>query len=62
MSIKQIACFTVLAGALIWATGTTWSQDTPKKPHIPLQKTIGEVTATAPVPSLFVLNSGGRKT
>ena len=29
------------------------------KPHIPLQKTIGQVTPTGPVPSLFVLNSDG---
>ena len=30
-------------------------------PHIPLQKTIGVVTATGPVPSLFVVNSAGAK-
>ena len=61
MSINQIACLTLLAGALVWTPGTGFGQDTTKKSHIPLQKTIGEVTATAPVPSLFVLNSGGAK-
>lgn len=31
------------------------------KPHVPLQKTIGVVTPTGPVPSLFVVNSAGAK-
>lgn len=37
------------------------AQDAPKKPHVPLEKTIGVVTPTGPVPSLAVLNSSGAK-
>lgn len=43
---------------LIAASGPLAAQDAPK-PHVPLQKTIGKVTPTGPVPSLFVLNSEG---
>jgi hypothetical protein len=35
------------------------SADSGAKKHVPLQKTIGQVTPTGPVPSLFVLNSDG---
>ncbi|MBD9450397.1 MULTISPECIES: hypothetical protein [unclassified Rhizobium] len=38
-----------------------FAQDAPKKPHVPLEKTIGVVTPTGPVPSLAVLNSSGAK-
>ncbi|WP_025662419.1 hypothetical protein [Rhizobium sp. IBUN] len=38
-----------------------FAQDAPKKPHMPLEKTIGVVTPTGPVPSLAVLNSSGAK-
>jgi hypothetical protein len=61
MNIKQIAYSTVLAGGFVWAAGSAFGQDATTKPHVPLQKLIGQVTATAPVPSLFVLNSGGAK-
>ena len=37
------------------------AQDAVKKPHVPLEKTIGEVKASAPVPSLAVLNAAGAK-
>ncbi|WP_018860117.1 hypothetical protein [Rhizobium sp. 42MFCr.1] len=38
-----------------------FAQDAPKKPHVPLEKTIGVVTPAGPVPSLAVLNSSGAK-
>jgi hypothetical protein len=37
------------------------AQDTAKRPHVPLEKTIGAVQASAPVPSLAVLNALGAK-
>jgi hypothetical protein len=35
------------------------AQDAPVTRHVPLQKSIGKVTPTGPVPSLFVLNAEG---
>jgi hypothetical protein len=46
---------------LVCSTGWAQSQETPTKPHVPLAKTIGEPQATAPVPSLAVLNAAGAK-
>ena len=37
------------------------AQDAAKKPHVPLEKTIGQVKPTGPVPSLAVINSAGRQ-
>jgi hypothetical protein len=45
----------MVAGSLACAA---IAQDKPA-PHVPLQKTIGETTATGPVPSLAVMNSDG---
>jgi hypothetical protein len=46
---------------LVLASTGANAQETGKKAHVPLQKNIGEVTATAPVPSLAVLNADGAK-
>ena len=48
------------AGALALSTAAM-AQDAAKKPHVPLEKTIGTVTPSAPVPSLAVINSDGAK-
>ena len=50
---------TTLAGGLLLASSGAMAQEAPKKKHVPLEKTIGQVTATAPVPSLAVINSDG---
>ncbi|MGR9195996.1 hypothetical protein [Rhizobium leguminosarum] len=50
----------IFAGTLALTTAAL-AQDAPKKPHVPLEKTIGVVTPTGPVPSLAVLNSAGAK-
>jgi len=42
-------------------TSAAFAQDAPKKPHVPLEKAIGQVTPTGPVPSLAVLNAAGAK-
>lgn len=56
---KSLMLRTLFAGCVM-ATGVS-AQDAAKKPHVPLEKTIGAVTATAPVPSLAVINSTGAK-
>ncbi len=52
--------FAVVGGLALAATAAV-AQDSPKKQHVPLDKTIGAVTPTAPVPSLAVINSDGAK-
>ncbi|TCL71354.1 hypothetical protein [Rhizobium sp. BK251] len=61
MLTRNLACLVFVAGGLCAAAGGSFAQDAAVKPHVPLEKTIGVVTATGPVPSLFVLNSAGAK-
>lgn len=51
----------VFSGFALAASGKTQAQDSGAAPNVPLTKTIGQVTPTGPVPSLFVLNSAGAK-
>ena len=60
MRTNLIAGVTLVAAGLALATTATVAQEA-KKPHIPLQKTIGQPTPTGPVPSLAVINSAGAK-
>ncbi|MEK1889258.1 MAG: hypothetical protein AAAB35_17180 [Phyllobacterium sp.] len=60
MLTKKLAVLALIGGVCPVAVGA-WAQDADVKPHVPLQKTIGVVTPTGPVPSLFVLNSAGAK-
>ncbi|TCR91745.1 MULTISPECIES: hypothetical protein [Rhizobium/Agrobacterium group] len=59
MLARNLSCLafavTVLCCTVIGAS----AQEANVKPHIPLQKTIGQVTPTGPVPSLAVINSAG---
>ncbi len=52
--------FAVVGGLALAATAAV-AQDSTKKQHVPLDKAIGVVTPTAPVPSLAVINSDGVK-
>ncbi|RVL26657.1 hypothetical protein, partial [Sinorhizobium meliloti] len=52
--------FAVVGGLALAATAAV-AQDSTKKQHVPLDKAIGAVTPTAPVPSLAVINSDGVK-
>ena len=62
MLTKNFACLVLIAGGLCFGSrGGARAQDADVKPHVPLQKTIGVVTPTGPVPSLFVVNSAGAK-
>ena len=57
--------FRVTMGLMLIAAGLSLvpalanAAEPAKKPHVPLEKTIGTVKATGPVPSLAVLNSQG---
>jgi hypothetical protein len=51
----------VLAGTLPLLAGTVLAQEAAKKPHVPLEKTIGQVSQQAPVASLLVLNAEAAK-
>jgi hypothetical protein len=59
MKIDRIASLVFAGGFAL--TSTAFAQDVPKKPHVPLEKTIGDITPTGPVPSLAVINSAGAK-
>lgn len=59
MSIRNLACLVLLAGGFYSFAGEASAQDADVPPHVPLQKTIGVVTPTGPVPSLAVINSAG---
>src|SRR5262245_58430556 len=61
MTIQAIAGTLAMAAGLILVGAGANAQEAGKKAHVPLQKNIGEVPATAPVPSLAVLNSDGAK-
>ncbi|WP_246664034.1 hypothetical protein [Phyllobacterium sp. SYP-B3895] len=61
MKLKS-ALSLLLAGSLsMLNAGGSFAQDATRKPHVPLEKTIGQVTPTGPIPSLAVLNSDGAK-
>ena len=56
--------FTALTRVAVMAAGFAFAASyagatEPANPHVPLQKTIGQPTAQAPVPSLGVINSDG---
>jgi hypothetical protein len=57
MSVKSPVSIALFAGSLVLAPSIAFSQDATVKPHVPLEKTIGQVAPTGPVPSLAVLNS-----
>lgn len=61
MNWKHLAHVALLLGGMVSAAGIASAQDAAKKPHVPLQKTIGQVTPTGPEPSLAVMNSDGAK-
>jgi|APEBP8051073178_1049388.scaffolds.fasta_scaffold00002_44 hypothetical protein len=54
----SVALKGALLGAALLAANMALAQDAPAK-HQPLQKTIGQVTPTGPVPSLMVMNAQG---
>ena len=59
MNVNRITSTIALAGGLALATAGAMAQDPATKPHVPLEKTIGQVKQTGPVPSLAVINSQG---
>lgn len=61
MPLRIVLILGLLAGSQWLVAGGASAQEADVKPHVPLAKTIGHVTPTGPVPSLFVLNSAGAK-
>ncbi|MFO1121221.1 MAG: hypothetical protein U1F47_02695 [Hyphomicrobiales bacterium] len=59
MTISTAARVMLFAAGLSLTATLAGAAETAKKPHVPLEKTIGQVTPTGPVPSLAVLNSQG---
>ncbi len=59
MKLDRLTTLIVLGSVAL--SPAAFAQDAPKKPHVPLEKTIGVVTPAGPVPSLAVLNSSGAK-
>jgi hypothetical protein len=52
----------LLAGTLgLMSAVSVLAQEAAKTPHVPLEKTIGQVTQKAPIASLLVINSEGAK-
>lgn len=60
MTIKAAAAAAFAAGFIVAGASAAQAQDA-KKPHVPLEKSIGQPQATAPVPSLAVINAAGAK-
>ena len=61
MRAQKFAYLVMVVGGVCSAPGIALSQDAAPKPHVPLEKSIGQVTPTGPVPSLAVLNAAGAK-
>lgn len=51
----------LLAGSLTLLASTVLAQDAATKPHVPLGKTVGQVSQQAPLASLLVVNADGAK-
>lgn len=51
----------ISVGLVVLSTAGGLAQQSPGKPHVPLQKTIGVPYADRPVPSLAVLNAAGAR-
>jgi len=60
MHTNQFVSLVLLIGSMGPATAVL-AQDAMTKPHVPLEKSIGQVKPTGPVPSLAVLNAAGAK-
>jgi len=60
MKIHHLLHTALLISGVAIVSGQAKAQDAVRKPHVPLQKTIGGAT-TAPEPSLAVINSAGAR-
>lgn len=59
MLIHKLAGVALLAVTICAPARLAQADDAIIRPHVPLEKTIGAVTPTGPVPSLAVINSAG---
>jgi hypothetical protein len=61
MTPKHTLRLAVFLGGVTFAAVGAIGQESARKPHVPLEKTAGQVKSSGPVPSLAVINSGGAK-
>ncbi|WP_420846311.1 hypothetical protein, partial [Microvirga brassicacearum] len=61
MNIHHMVHAALLLAGIAGASSQSLAQEAAKKLHVPLQKTIGEATKSAPEPSLAVINSAGAR-
>lgn len=61
MNVHDLVATALLLLSITATSGQALAQDANKKPHVPLQKTIGVAAQTAPEPSLAVINSAGAR-
>ena len=59
MNVNRITSMIAFLGGMALATAGAMAQDSARNRTCPLEKTIGQVKATGPVPSLAVINSAG---
>src|SRR5262245_46017810 len=59
MKFRVTMSLMLIAAGLSFGLALANAAEPSKKAHVPLEKTIGTVTPTGPVPSLAVLNSQG---
>ncbi len=59
MNGNRIITTAIFAGGVALSTAGALAQESARKQHVPLEKAIGQVKATGPVPSLAVINSQG---
>src|SRR5262245_53064460 len=59
MLARHLSRFALIGGVLCGSALVALAQEAGAEKHVPLQKTIGMVKPTGPVPSLFVINSAG---
>src|SRR5215212_248313 len=61
MNPRKFALLLACSFGLAVASTSAFAQEAAKKSHVPLQKSIGKVPPTSPVPSLAVINADGAK-
>lgn len=59
--IRMNAFGLLLAGSFSLLAGTVLAQDASRRPHVPLEKIVGQTSQRAPVASLLVVNADGAK-
>ena len=59
--MKLTLCLLLASSLALFNNAGAFAQEPAKKPHVPLEKTVGQVTSAGPIPSLAVLNADEAK-